>query len=52
MGSGNARRPVSQIAFAAGFNDLSHFSRTYRVRYGYTPRDARSAALATCRQTT
>jgi AraC family transcriptional regulator, positive regulator of tynA and feaB len=41
-------RPVGQIAFAAGFNDLSHFSRAYRARYGYTPRDARRAALATC----
>jgi AraC-like DNA-binding protein len=41
-------RPVGEIAFAAGFNDLSHFSRAYRVRYGCTPRDARRAALATC----
>jgi AraC-like DNA-binding protein len=39
------RRPVGEIAFAAGFNDLSHFSRAYRTRYGCTPRDARHAAL-------
>jgi len=40
------RRAVSDIAFAAGFNDLSHFSRAYRARYGCAPRDARRAALA------
>jgi AraC-like DNA-binding protein len=40
-------RRVGEIAFAAGFNDLSHFSRAYRARYGSTPRDARRAALAT-----
>jgi AraC-like DNA-binding protein len=33
-------RRVRQIAFAADFNDLSHFSRAYRARYGCTPRDA------------
>jgi AraC-like DNA-binding protein len=32
-------RRVRQIAFAADFNDLSHFSRAYRARYGCTPRD-------------
>ena len=36
-------RRVRQIAFAADFNDLSHFSRAYRARYGCTPRCARSA---------
>jgi AraC-like DNA-binding protein len=41
------RRPFGEIAFAAGFNDLSHFSRAYRARYGCAPRDARRAALAT-----
>jgi AraC-like DNA-binding protein len=39
-------RPVGEIAFAAGFNDLSHFSRAYRARYGCAPRDARRAAVA------
>jgi AraC family transcriptional regulator, positive regulator of tynA and feaB len=33
-------RRVRQIAFAADFNDLSHFCRAYRTRYGCTPRDA------------
>lgn len=27
-------RSIIDIAFAAGFNDLSHFSRAYRARYG------------------
>jgi AraC family transcriptional regulator, positive regulator of tynA and feaB len=39
-------RSVGEIAFAAGFNDLSHFSRAYRARYGCTPRDARRAVVA------
>ena len=37
-------RRVRQIAFAADFNDLSHFSRAYRACYGCTPRDARRGA--------
>jgi AraC-like DNA-binding protein len=41
------RRSVGEIAFAAGFNDLSHFSRAYRARYGCTPRDERRAAVGT-----
>src|SRR2546421_5310224 len=39
-------RPVGEIAFAAGFKDLSHFSRAYRARYGCAPGDARRAAVA------
>lgn len=35
------KRLVSDIAFSAGFNDLSHFGRAYRARYGCTPRDTR-----------
>ena len=41
------RRLLGEIAFSAGFNDLSHFTRAYRARYGCTPRDARRGALAT-----
>jgi AraC family transcriptional activator of tynA and feaB len=37
-------RSISAIAFAAGFNDLSHFSRAYRARYGCAPRDTRHQA--------
>jgi AraC-like DNA-binding protein len=39
-------RSITEIAFAAGFLDLSHFSRAYRARYGCTPRDARAATDA------
>lgn len=38
------RRSIGEIAFAAGFLDLSHFSRVYRMRFGCTPREARVAA--------
>jgi AraC family transcriptional regulator, positive regulator of tynA and feaB len=37
------RRSIGEIAFAAGFNELSHFSRAYRLRYGFGPRETRRA---------
>lgn len=30
-------RPVAEIAYAAGFSDISHFGRSYRRRFGETP---------------
>jgi AraC-like DNA-binding protein len=36
-----AHRPIGEIALAAGFKDLSHFSRAYRARYGRTAREDR-----------
>ena len=36
-------RTLTAIAFAAGFNDLSHFQRRFRRRYGATPSDLRRA---------
>lgn len=36
-----ARRSISMIALARGFNDLSHFSKAFRRRYAMTPRDYR-----------
>lgn len=36
-----ARRSISEIAFSWGFNDAAHFSRTFRLRFGRTPTDAR-----------
>ena len=39
------RRSIGEIAFAAGFNDLSHFSRAYRLRYSYGPRETRIASM-------
>jgi AraC-like DNA-binding protein len=34
-------RTISEIAIAAGFKDLSHFSRAYRSRYGRTASEDR-----------
>lgn len=35
---------VADIAFAAGFGDVSHFNRTFRRRFGDTPSGIRAAA--------
>jgi AraC-like DNA-binding protein len=40
----SARLPISDIAFEAGFSDLSYFSRSFRQRYGITPSEARTGA--------
>jgi AraC-like DNA-binding protein len=37
-------RPISAIAFDAGFGDLSHFNRTFRRRFGRTPSEVRAQA--------
>ena len=39
-----AERTISAIAYEAGFDDLSHFNRAFRRRYGETPSDVRSSA--------
>ena len=36
---------ISQIAFEAGFVDLSHFNRCFRGRFGDTPSGVRSTSL-------
>jgi AraC-like DNA-binding protein len=36
-----AHRHVGEIAFAWGFNDLSHFGRVFREHFGMSPRDWR-----------
>jgi AraC-like DNA-binding protein len=36
-----ATQTIATIAFNAGFNDLSHFGRVFRRRYGQTPSDVR-----------
>jgi len=40
-----AHRHVSEIAFAWGFNDLSHFGRVFREHFGMSPRDFRQGQL-------
>jgi AraC-like DNA-binding protein len=39
----NRHRRISEIAFEAGFSDLSHFNRRFRARFGATPAAARAA---------
>jgi AraC-like DNA-binding protein len=39
-----AHRSISEIAYGAGFGDAAHFSRSFRRRFGASPRDYRAAA--------
>jgi AraC-like DNA-binding protein len=39
-------RNISDIAFNWGFNDLSHFNKAFRARFGMTPREWRNEARA------
>lgn len=41
-----AGRHVSDIAFAWGFNDATHFGRTFKAQFGLGPREWRQEALA------
>lgn len=34
-------RTIGEIAYSWGFNDLTHFSRTFKARYGRSPKDYR-----------
>lgn len=42
VGAHNKRLSIGQIAQHAGFRHASQFSRAFRRRYGFTPRDARA----------
>jgi AraC-like DNA-binding protein len=44
-GPSSSNRSVTDIAFESGFNDLSHFSKRFRERYGFSPRQARSTSV-------
>ncbi|MET4580036.1 helix-turn-helix transcriptional regulator [Ottowia thiooxydans] len=39
-----AKYAISAIAFDVGFGDLSHFNKSFRIRYGLTPSEARRCA--------
>jgi AraC-like DNA-binding protein len=39
-------RKIADIAFAAGFGDLSYFNRAFRKRFGATPSDLQAEAKA------
>jgi AraC-like DNA-binding protein len=38
-------RTISDIAYGAGFNDVSYFNRAFRRQFGMSPSEARAAAL-------
>jgi transcriptional regulator GlxA family with amidase domain len=40
------RGSVAEVAYAAGFNSVSNFCRTFRVMYGATPSEYRSGNTA------
>lgn len=40
----NASRTVTEIAFAAGFEDTAHFTRAFKRHHGCTPREWRGRA--------
>jgi len=42
-----AKRSITEIAFTWGFNDSQHFSRSFKARFGRSPRDYRGAPLHT-----
>jgi AraC-like DNA-binding protein len=42
-----ASKTVTQIAFAAGFEDVAHFTRAFKRRYRMPPREWRKADLTT-----
>ncbi len=43
LGEPGTRRKVSDIAYTAGFNDLSYFHRSFRRRFGVSPADMQMA---------
>jgi transcriptional regulator GlxA family with amidase domain len=44
LGSTVCRRKISEVALEAGFNDLAHFHRVLRRRFGETPAAMRGAS--------
>lgn len=40
------RQSITDVAYEAGFNDLSYFNRAFRKRYGATPSEVRAGTQA------
>jgi AraC-like DNA-binding protein len=36
---------ISEIAYSCGFNDLSHFNKSFRTRFGVSPSKRRAEFL-------
>jgi len=45
LDSANIGGRISDIAFRWGFNDLSHFSRIFKQKYGHSPKDYRQLMI-------
>jgi len=41
-----AQRSVSEVAYAWGFSDMSHFSRAFKAKFGVSPREFRMTCAA------
>ena len=46
LGRNSGRKTIAEIAFAAGFRDISHFNRLFKRCNGLAPRDFRRAMAA------
>jgi AraC-like DNA-binding protein len=44
----SSRQPLSEIAYKSGFSDYTHFSRTFRERFGHRPGAARTSNTIVC----
>lgn len=42
-----ANQSITEIAFSRGFSDAAHFSRSFRQKFGISPREYRKLAAAT-----
>ncbi len=47
---GVSERTIAEIAFDAGFGDLSSFNRAFRQSFGMTPREVRAKSMLRSRQ--
>jgi len=42
----NTGKTVAEAAFESGFENNSHFSRSFKLRFGYTPLDAKQSLIS------